>query len=83
MAKKLFRLEQGARYRAEIHLGVFERHLPQASNEAIDEDFKKAGFFDVEVWGEGGVRFARGRWPGKTGDVELEEHIVKVEKLEG
>lgn len=59
MYAMIFTLQKGKRYRTTLTLGFIER---LASNDAIAEKFRDAGFTDVEVEGEGGQRYAEGVW---------------------
>ncbi|HEX2842738.1 hypothetical protein [Hyphomicrobium sp.] len=54
-----FTLQRGKRYKTTITLGFVER---LASNDAIADKFRTAGFTDVKVTGEGGRRYAEGIW---------------------
>jgi hypothetical protein len=54
-----FTLQRCKRYRTLITLGFVER---LASNEAVADKFREAGFIDVKVSGEGGTRYAEGVW---------------------
>jgi hypothetical protein len=69
----------GRRYRARVHLGVFEQVV---SNAALAERFKAVGFSDVSVTGSGRDRWAFGAWRGApTEPVELPEQIIAVEEI--
>ncbi len=66
-------LVEGLRYRARIHLGMFEQ---VASNESIRERLEGAGFMNVAVGGSGHDRFAEGTWGWPSQDVDLPSEIV-------
>lgn len=55
----IFTLQKGKRYKTTVTLGFVER---LATNDAIAEKFRAAGFTDVRVDGEGGTRYAEGIW---------------------
>lgn len=55
----IFTLQRGKRYKTTITLGFVER---LATNDAIADKFRAAGFTDVEVEGDGGTRYATGVW---------------------
>ncbi len=55
----IFTLQRGKRYKTTITLGFVER---LATNDAIADKFREAGFTDVEVEGDGGTRYATGIW---------------------
>lgn len=55
----IFTLQRGKRYKTTITLGFVER---LATNDAIADRFRSAGFSDVAVEGEGGTRYATGIW---------------------
>ena len=67
------KLVEGLRYRARIHLGVFEQ---VASNAAIRERLEGAGFMNVAVGGSGRDRTAEGTWGWPTQDADLPDQIV-------
>ena len=71
----IFTVRQGRRYRAHVRLGFFEK---LASNAAVAEKFKAAGFAHVEVVGEGAERWAFGTWTGPDATAELPSEITDV-----
>lgn len=70
-------LSTGKRYRAKLSLGFFER---MASNETIRDKLRDAGFYDVQVTGDGGERQAIGTWGGATQNADLPSQVESVEE---
>jgi transketolase N-terminal domain/subunit len=72
-----FTVRQGRRYQATLSLGLLER---MASNEAIAERLRAAGFAEVSVSGSGAKRIAKALWP--TSDVaEMPSQIADVVEI--
>lgn len=70
-----FTLRRGRRYKTTVSLGFVER---LASNDVIAEKFRAAGFSDVAVTGEGGVRYAEGVWNADDATPTLPPQITDV-----
>jgi hypothetical protein len=70
-----FTVRQGKRYRATITLNRIERW---ASNEAIADRLRKAGFSEVSVAGTGNTRTAEALWPGPDATAEMPAQISEV-----
>jgi hypothetical protein len=70
-----FTVQQGKRYRATISLGWLER---LASNAAVAEKLRAAGFSDVSVSGSGALRVAEALWPGADATGEMPTQISEV-----
>ena len=73
-----FTVHKGKRYEAAIHLGLFES---VASNDAVAEKFRAAGFTDVAVTGSGHSRTAVGTWPGEDATAPLPSEVTSVRVL--
>lgn len=70
-----FTVEKGKRYRATIELGLLQS---VASNEMVAEEFRKAGFTDVDVTGSGGTRHATGLWPHDNASAEIPSEVAEI-----
>lgn len=73
-----FTVRTGRRYRAHVHLGLFEQ---VASDATLAEKFAAVGFANVSVVGEGRERWAFGTWPGADATAELPDQIVAVTEV--
>jgi hypothetical protein len=73
-----FTVQQGKRYRAVIALSGIERW---ASNEAIAERLRKAGFIEVSVSGLGNTRVAEAMWNGPDATAEMPAQITEVVEI--
>jgi len=73
-----FTVRQGKRYRATISLGMLER---LASNHAIAEKLRAAGFSDVTVTGSGAVRMAEALWPNPDATAQMPNQIAAVAEV--
>jgi hypothetical protein len=73
-----FTVQQGKRYRATIALSGIERW---ASNDAIAERLRKAGFVEVSVSGLGNTRVAEAMWSGPDTTAEMPAQITEVVEI--
>lgn len=73
-----FTVRQGHRYRAHVHLGLFEQVV---SDNDIAQRLVAAGFIDVSVVGEGRERWAFGTWRTADATAELPSQIVAVQEI--
>jgi transketolase N-terminal domain/subunit len=73
-----FTVHQGKRYRATISLGLLER---LASNDAIADRLKAAGFTEISVTGSGRTRVAEALWPRADAMAEMPKQIVEVREV--
>lgn len=73
-----FELKQGQRYRATLTLGLLEQI---ADNEMIAAEFRKRGFIDVMVDGNGPAREAVGVWNEPNARIALPSQVVSVTEL--
>jgi hypothetical protein len=72
-------LTYGKKYRAAIHLGMFEA---VASNDTIKAKLAEAGFMGVTVTGSGRDRSAEGTWALATREVDdLPPQVKRVDPL--
>lgn len=70
-----FTVHKGKHYKASFKLGFLES---AASNDLIKEKLENAGFEDVKVWGEGGVRYASGTWPHDDVEASLPSQLHEI-----
>jgi hypothetical protein len=73
-----FTVQQGKRYRATISLGLFERF---ASNDMIAAKLRDAGFYEVQVSGSGGTRYAEALWPNPDAAAEMPSQIASISEI--
>lgn len=73
-----FTVRHGKRYRARVHLGIFEQVVDDA---AIADKLRAAGFENVIVTGSGRDRYALGTWSGPDTTTELDDHISDVQEI--
>jgi hypothetical protein len=71
----IFTVKKGKRYRAHVHLGLFEQIV---SDDSLRGKFIDAGFSNVSVVGEGRERWAFGTWSSADASAELPEQIIQV-----
>jgi hypothetical protein len=74
-----FTLRKGRRYRATIALNWLEQ---LASNEAIAEPLREAGFAEVNVSGGGATRKATALWPLEDKAAEVPPQVVEIVEIE-
>lgn len=70
-----YQLKKGRRYKASFKLSGLEQ---LASNDYIRDMLERAGFANVEVTGEGGVRYASGYWANEDLLGDLPEQVYEV-----
>jgi hypothetical protein len=74
----MFTVQQGKRYSATISLGFFERF---ASNDTIAAKLRDAGFYEVQVTGSGGTRYAEALWPAADTSAEMPSQVTSVSEV--
>ena len=77
MAK--FTVRKGGRYRATIKLTGLKR---LAGNDTIAGIFRKVGFTQVKVEGDGGTRVAKGLWALEDASADIPPEVTKVTELD-
>jgi hypothetical protein len=77
MAK--FTVRKGGRYRATIKLTGLKR---LAGNDTIAGIFRKVGFTQVKVEGDGGTRVAEGLWALEDASADIRPEVTKVTELD-
>lgn len=71
-------LKHAHQYTAVVHLGFFQQ---VASNQAIVERLKDAGFTSVTVTGTGSTRYAAGTWNGPDAIVDVPAVLQDVREV--
>ena len=74
----MFTVHQGKHYSATISLGFFERF---ASNDTIAAKLRDAGFYEVQVTGSGGTRYAEALWPAADTSAEMPSQVISVSEV--
>lgn len=68
---------KGGHYKASFALSGFE---VLADNNDIRQKLEDAGFSRVEVWGEGGARYAEGHWEKDDATADLPSQLHEIIK---
>lgn len=73
-----FSLRKGARYKASIVLGVFERMV---TNAALKTELEKVGFSEITITGTGSIRYVIASWKRADQDREIPRQVHEIIEL--